>query len=206
MQGAPAGPFAGAQAPATCDVRGAAPPVHPSALPVFLSTEAQGFLARGLRPLCAPPRTPGDFTGLVAPASTCRRSALHPGDFPVAGKVTKGAPRAAPFGIPLYVVTALFALASHRAGLPSATNPDRFATLNLWENRPLFLPKLYRGSHLQLSIRGAAGLPPRMLEGLSYRNQYRPGHKAGIGVLLCVEVQGPGGPWRIFAYFLYARK
>ena len=34
-----------------------------------------------------------------------------PGDFPVAGKVTKGAPRAAPFGIPRCVVAALFALA-----------------------------------------------------------------------------------------------
>ena len=42
---------------------------------------------------------------------TCRRSALHPGDFPDAGKVTKGAPRAAPFGIPRCVVAALFALA-----------------------------------------------------------------------------------------------
>ena len=34
-----------------------------------------------------------------------------PGDFPVAGKVTKGAPRAVPFGIPRCEVTALFALA-----------------------------------------------------------------------------------------------
>ena len=35
------------------------------------------------------------------------------------------------------------------------------------------------------------------------------GQKAGDskGVLpLVPEVQGPGGPWRIFAYFLYARK
>ena len=45
------------------------------------------------------------------PPLICRRSALHPGDFPVAGKVTKGAPRAAPFGIPRCVVAALFALA-----------------------------------------------------------------------------------------------
>ena len=34
-----------------------------------------------------------------------------PGDFPDAGKVTKGAPRAVPFGIPRCVVTALAALA-----------------------------------------------------------------------------------------------
>ena len=45
---------------------------------------------------------------------------------------------------------------THRAGLLPATNPDRFATLGWWVNRPLFLPKLHRGSHLQLLIRGAA--------------------------------------------------
>ena len=43
-----------------------------------------------------------------------------------------------------------------RAGLLSANTPDRFATLNLWANRSFFLPKLYRGSHFLLSIRGAA--------------------------------------------------
>ena len=58
-------------------------------------------------------------------------------------------------------------------GLLSTTNPDRFATLGWWANRSLFLPKLYRGSHPQLSIRGAAVLASGMLEGLSYRNQYR---------------------------------
>ena len=63
---------------------------------------------------------------------------------------------------------------THRAGLPSDTTKDRFATLSWWANRSLFLPKLYRGSHPQLSIRGAAGgMPPRMLEGLSSRDQYR---------------------------------
>ena len=48
-----------------------------------------------------------------------------PGDFPVAGKVTKGAPRAAPFGIPRCVVAALFALAyaSRRATLCHKNRP-----------------------------------------------------------------------------------
>ena len=90
-----------------------------------------------------------------------RRSALHPGDFPVAGKVTKGAPRAAPFGIPRCVVAALFALAALR----SVSRRAAFSN----KNRPIchfefvgksvfiFLPKLYRGSHSLLSIRGAAG-------------------------------------------------
>ena len=58
-------------------------------------------------------------------------------------------------------------------GLLSTTNPDRFATLGWWANRSLFLPKLHRGSHPQLSIRGTAGMPSRMLEVLSYREQYR---------------------------------
>ena len=48
-----------------------------------------------------------------------------PGDFPVAGKVTKGAPRAAPFGIPRCEIFALFALAyaSRRAGLCHRKRP-----------------------------------------------------------------------------------
>ena len=62
----------------------------------------------------------------------CRRSARawqsharHPGDFPVAGKVTKGAPRAAPFGIPRCEIFALFALAyaSRRAGFCHRKRP-----------------------------------------------------------------------------------
>ena len=45
---------------------------------------------------------------------------------------------------------------THRAGLPSDTTKDRFATLRWWANRSCFLPELYLGSHLLLSIRGAA--------------------------------------------------
>ena len=61
---------------------------------------------RGWWPLCPTMQAlrpaPGEsLCGAGSPyAPLCRRSALHPGDFPVAGKVTKGAPRAAPFGIP----------------------------------------------------------------------------------------------------------
>ena len=56
----------------------------------------------------------------------------------------------------------------------STTKIDRFATLSWWANRSFFLPKLYRGSHFLLLIRGSAGgKPPRMLEGLSYRKRYR---------------------------------
>ena len=45
----------------------------------------------------------------------------------------------------------------HPLDRASATKIDRFATLSLWANRSCFLPKLHRGSHLPLSIRGAAG-------------------------------------------------
>ena len=78
-----------------------------------------------------------------------------PGDFPVAGKVTKGAPRASPFGIPWRVVTALAALAAHRAGLPSATEKDRFATLRWWANRSLLFPLALTRKNILLLIRGA---------------------------------------------------
>ncbi len=100
------------------------------------------LFARGRCPLCTP------FVGAQLPKQVARlgfypqsggRSAPPtPGDFPVAGKVTKGAPRAAPFGI------------------PRCTTKDRFATLRWWANRSFFLPELYLGSHLLLSIRGAA--------------------------------------------------
>ena len=65
------------------------------------------------------PHAPGDLCGA---GSACTHHAGAPrehgkamlgtqGDFPVAGKVTKGAPRAAPFGIPRCREAALFALA-----------------------------------------------------------------------------------------------
>ena len=135
----------------------------------------EGLAAPTPPDLGAPPQPPGVCAGLVAPTPpNLGAPPQTPGDFPVAGKVTKGAPRAVPFGIPRCVVTALFALAAHRAGLPSATNPGRFATLSWWANRSFFLPKLHRGSHFLLLIRGSAGgKPPRMLEGLNYHNQYR---------------------------------
>ena len=133
----------------------------------------------------APPRAPGDdLCGTVVPAPTCRRSARawlcharHPGDFPVAGKVTKGAPRAAPFGIPRCVVAALFALAALRSVSRRATFCHK--------NRPichfgvvgksvLFFPLVLSRKHSLFLIRGSVGeVPSRMLEGLSSRSQYR---------------------------------
>ena len=56
----------------------------------------------------------------------------------------------------------------------SDTTKDRFATLSLWANRSCFFPLVSSREHSVFSIRGAAdSLPPRMLEDLSSRNQYR---------------------------------
>ena len=83
---------------------------------------------------------------LPRPQSGGRSAPPTPGDFPVAGKVTKGAPRAAPFGIPRCRISALFGAALTLApGLLSATKIDRFATLSLWANRSFFSPNSARG-------------------------------------------------------------
>ena len=97
-----------------------------------------------------------------------------PGDFPVAGKVTKGAPRAAPFGIPRCVVAALFALAYASRRATFSHNKRPICHFELVGKSVLFFPLVSSREHSLFSIRGAAGaLPPRMLEGLSSRNQYR---------------------------------
>ena len=95
-------------------MRGGAAPLHPGDL---CGTVVPAPTRRALRPSTpgplrdnspcthqegAPPLHPGGLCGTVVPAPI--RRALRPstpGDFPVAWKVTKGAPRAAPFGIPL---------------------------------------------------------------------------------------------------------
>ena len=100
-----------------------------------------------------------------------------PGDFPVAGKVTKGAPRAVPFGIPRCVDTALFALAplcsdSRRATFCHKNRP--ICHFELSGQTGLFSPLVSAESYPLLPIRGAAGaLASRMLEGFISRNQYR---------------------------------
>ena len=140
---------------------GASPPHH-----LFFLSLPRAPASTNARRGCAPSSALLPMRGRSAPPT--------PGDFPVAGKVTKGAPRAAPFGIPWCGISALIGAALTLApGLPSATKKDRFATLSGWANRSFFLPKLHRGSHFLLSIRGAAGLVSRMLEGLNYHNQYR---------------------------------
>ena len=133
--------------------------------------------ARGFAP---PP--PGGFCKAVSSCDPlCRRSARawqsharHPGDFPIAGKVTKGAPRAAPFGIPLVQSCRLAALAyaSRRAAFFYRKRP--ICHFEHVGKSVSFFPLVPSREHSLLSIRGTAdSLPPRMLAGLSYHNQYR---------------------------------
>ena len=78
-----------------------------------------GLVAPALTDAGAPPCTPGIYAELGAPAPPDAGAPREhgkamlgtQGDFPDAGKVTKGAPRAAPFGIPRCREAALFALA-----------------------------------------------------------------------------------------------
>ena len=96
------------------------------------------FFARGFAP---PP--PGGFCKAVSSCDPlCRRSARawqsharHPGDFPVAGKVTKGAPEPTVLDSLAAKPPPFSRSLTHRAGLPSDTTKDRFATLRWWANR-----------------------------------------------------------------------
>ncbi len=83
---------------------------------------------RGEKPLCAPtlmralrPASREIYAGLVAPATPAGAPPCTRAYFPDAGKVTKDAPRAVPFGIPWCVLTALFALAALRSDSRRAT-------------------------------------------------------------------------------------
>ena len=117
---------------------------------------------------------PGVYAGRGAPAvpdagaPPCTRVT-----FPSRGKSPKARQGLCPLESPGAWSPPFSRSLTHRAGLPYATKIDRFATLSRWANRSYFLPKLHRGSHFLFSIRGLAGMAPRMLEGLSSRNQYR---------------------------------
>ncbi len=99
---------------------------------------------------------------LYTPPRGGRSAPPTPGDFPVAGKVPKGAPGGTP-GPPRGTERKVFHFSlplplrfPHPLDRVSATKIDRFATLGWWANRSLFLLKLHRSSHPLLSIRGAA--------------------------------------------------
>ena len=103
--------------------------------------ERELSFARGFAP---PP--PGGFCKAVSSCDPlCRRSARawqsharHPGDFPVAGKVTKGAPEPTVLDSLAAKPPPFSRSLTHRAGLLSSIEKDRFATLSMWANRSHF--------------------------------------------------------------------
>ena len=120
----------------------------------------------GLRPLGSksPDLAPAPRSGGWRPPHP-HEGALRPstpGDFPVAGKVTKGAPRAAPFGILRCKITALFALAyaSRRAGFCHKNRP--ICHFELGEQTGLYFSPRFCRENFLLLIRGAGVLVARL--------------------------------------------
>ena len=132
-------------------------------------TRAYYFTMRGAAPLCAPQSggTPPHPHGWAYPAHTRgsfrfhdERNQRRAGAAPLDPASAKRPP------------SLVLRCRLH----PGYFLPQTQTDLPLWVGGQIglcFSPKLYRGSHPQLSIRGTAGLASRMLEGLSYRNQYR---------------------------------
>ena len=132
-------------------------------------------LLRGGR--SAPP-TPGAFAGLAAPAGSPSTHqwacpAHTRGSFRFTTKGTKGVPGLRPWTLPVQNVRPHWccAAACTRATFCHKSRPIcHFKPMG----KSVFIsPQALPGSHPQLSIRGAAGMPPRILEGLSSRDQYR---------------------------------
>ena len=160
-------------------------------------TRARGRFMQGHSPC-----TRGSLCGDGSPCThLCRRSALHPGDFPVAGKVTKGAPRAVPFGIPRCVVAALFALAALRSVSRRATfchKPRPICHFGFVGKAVLFFSPGYTGGHTpycqsvarQGCLRGCLGFK------LSQPIPLGQGTGGSKGATPpSPEVQEPGGSW-----------
>ena len=154
-------------------------------------------------------------TWLLPPPGGCSAPPT-PGDFPVAGKVTKGAPRAAAPGPCPYRKSALIGAALMLApGLLSATEKDRFATLSWWANRSCFFLWFHRGNTLFfqsvarqiLYLRGC--LKVLFTSTNTARAQGR-GNPRGSAPLCwrsrLLRSLEPGGSWRIFGDFLFVRK
>ena len=149
-------------------------------------------------PLCAPryagaPRehgfamlgAPEVYAGLAAPATPDAGAPREHGfamlgtrvTFPSRGKSPKARQGLRPLESPgawSPPFSRSLRCAPSRAGLPSATKIDRFATLSWWVNRSCFFLWFHRGNTLCFqSVARQIPYPPRMLEGLSHRNQYR---------------------------------
>ena len=116
-----------------------------------------GFFAGADSPCC--PDARGRTRG-AAPSALPRGEGAPPlrprVTFPSRGKSPKARQGLRPLESPGAWSPPFSRSLTHRAGLPSDTTKDRFATLRWWANQSFFLPELYLGSHLLLSIRGAA--------------------------------------------------
>ena len=103
---------------------------------------------RGALPLCTP-----QYAG----APPCTRVTFSP-----MRKSPKNLQGLRPLESPSAESPPLLRSLTHRAGLPSATKIDRFATLRWWANRSFFSHQLSARRYFLLSIRGTVGLSPRM--------------------------------------------
>ena len=127
--------------------------------------------------LGAPP--PGGVcAGLVAPASPDLGAPPQtPGDFRFTTKVTKGVSGGAPLNPlgghyhPPSGTTLRGVAAPPRKGFRHKNRP--ICHFEFVGKSVLFFPLVSSREHSLFSIRGSAGVPPRMLEGLNYHNQYR---------------------------------
>ena len=143
------------------------------------------------------------------PQSGGRSAPPTPGDFPVAGKVTKGAPRAAPFGIPRCVVAALFALAYASRRATFRHNKRPICHFEMVGKSVLFFLWFHQGNTLCFQSVARQIPYPRGCREPFYPQPIPLGQKArgSKGARPpSPGVQGPGGPWRIFGDFLFVRK
>ena len=153
--------FLGPRGPSAQCEEGWGPPLrssHDAGAPPC--TPAYYFTMRGATPLCTPR---GEGAPPLRPRVT----------FPSRGKSPKARQGLCPLESPEGDAS-LPLRCPHPLDRVSVTNPDRFATLSRWTNRSCFFPLVSSREHSVFSIRGAVGgFPPKMLEGLSSRNQYR---------------------------------
>ena len=104
--------------------------------------------------LCAPPKwglRPHDPYGEGAPPLQPRVT------FPSRGKSPKARQGLRPLESPGARFSPFSRSLTHRAGLVSATEKDRFATLRWWANRSLLFPLALTKRNILLLIRGSAG-------------------------------------------------
>ena len=113
---------------AQCSMRGGrCPPLHSShGWALRPAPRLTYFTMRGATPLCTPR---GEGAPPLRPRVT----------FPSRGKSPKARQGLCPLESPGAKSPPFSRSLTHRAGLPSATEKDRFATLRLWANRSVFL-------------------------------------------------------------------